>query len=189
MNRHTAIDASAAAGEGLAAASVLSPGGTGDGGIVLGSADLERLTSTQGIAAALAEVADEISRAEDSATLGRALFRNLELWVGLKSITSRSQAAGIGQSANDIGALADYVVRVTLGFAQDCSVTGVTSLVEINLKIVEGLVAAATAALIKDCAEESWRADGAPDGRNAEYRDAAEREIRTTLGTWGVAGH
>ncbi len=189
MNRHAAVGMAGATDEGLVAVSALAASGGDPEALVLGTSDIERLTSAQGIASALAEAADEISRAEGAAALGRALYRNLEVWVGLKSVAGRVHADGLEQSRADIGALADHVVGVTLGFARDYSVAGVTSLVEINLKVVEGLVAAATAAIIRECGDDAWRAAGAPAGEDTQYRHAAEQEVRATLDAWRGAGH
>ena len=139
--------------------------------------DLEAITSITGLVAALVETADELCRITEPTACGTALYKNLELWVAIKTLAQHHSCPFPEELKHNLMRLADFVGN-SLNDADEAPITRMgTTLVEINLKIAQGLVEAAAQQMIRETAFRLWEENGCPAGCDREHWLAAEQEI------------
>lgn len=106
--------------------------------------DTDTLTSEEQDAFGLVEAAITLDQSRgDKARLAAALERNLQLWVAIRTLVSQ---AGIGLPEavkGNLKRLSEFVAETTLKKGVDISDNTITTLVNVNLQISEGLLESA----------------------------------------------
>jgi Protein of unknown function (DUF2934)/Flagellar protein FlaF len=146
-----------------------------------GAIDFEAINTVSGLVAALVETADELCRVSEPTACGSVLYKNLELWVAIKTLTQHHGCPFPDDLKSNLQRLADFVGN-TLNVGEDDGATGLgATLVGINLQIARGLIEAAAQQMIRETAFRLWEENGCPHGQDHEHWLAAENEVMSII--------
>lgn len=140
--------------------------------------DFTALGSVQGLASALAASAADLCKATEDGLFCEPLNRNLELWVAIKALLGSAPDSVAEPSRANLTQLAGHVAAYTTALARDFAPERVAQLIEINLKIAQGLIEGVLNQVIRDRAYYIWLESGCPQGRDQEHWCQAEQEIK-----------
>ena len=140
--------------------------------------DVASLGSLQDVAAALAAVADDLGKATEDGMFCAPLSRNLELWVAIKTLLTAPESGIAEPIRANLLQLADHVTAYTTAVGRNFAPSRVAQLIEIDLKIAQGLINAVMNQVIRDRAYYIWLESGCPQGRDHEHWCQAEQEIK-----------
>ncbi len=133
-------------------------------------------------AQALAEAADQLSRAETPEQLDQALAHNLSVWVAIQSIIGSERNPLPVDVRNNFYQLASFVIRATLSIGKgEVKVSTIETMIRIDLHIAEGLIRSQRNRLIRDRAYQIWEEQGRFSGNETENWLRAEREIQSLM--------
>ncbi len=103
--------------------------------------EAEQLSLTEENAFSLSQVAIQLDQArEDSNALASALERNMEVWVALRIMVSKSGEALQQQTRDNLIRLSQFVAETTMKYGAEIPSEVVDTLININLQISEGFL-------------------------------------------------
>jgi len=143
--------------------------------------DFTQLTSAQGMANALANAAAELCQAGETGEVCEPLYRNLELWIAIKTLVNGAGTDVADPLRGNLLRLAEYVAGATTAAGRDFAPDRLNQLIDINTRIAQGLIEGTVNQLVRDRAYHLWLEAGSPDGRDQEHWLAAEQEILAAL--------
>ena len=105
--------------------------------------NFDDLSLTEQDAYGLSESAVRIDQArqkQDMDELAAALDRNMELWVGIRTLVQRPDSVIPDEVSDNLTKLANFVAQTTMDKGAEMGTETLDSLININLQISEGLL-------------------------------------------------
>ncbi len=103
--------------------------------------EMEQLSLTEENAFNLSQVAIQLDQSrDDSNSLAAALERNMEVWVALRILVSRSGETIQQQTRDNLIRLSQFVAETTMKYGAEIPSEVVDTLININLQISEGFL-------------------------------------------------